>query len=71
MNWNENRKWNKNMNKVEVNRKKNLKLLNLNENWKQNKNMNKVKVNKMRTGKKKELLDEHLIGTGKRKQKYI
>ena len=33
--------------------------------------MNKVKVNKMRTGKKKELLDERLIGTGKRKQKYI
>ena len=30
------------------------------------------KVNKMRTGKEKKLLlVEHLIGTGKRKQKYI
>ena len=33
--------------------------------------MNKVKFNKMRTGKKKKLLVERLIGTGKRKQKYI
>ena len=32
--------------------------------------MNKVKVNKMRT-EKKILLVEHLIGTGKRKQKDI
>ena len=72
LNWNENWKQNKNMNKVKVNRKKNgLKLLNWNENWKWNKNMNKVKVNKMRTVKKEILLVEHLIGTGKRKQKYI
>ena len=28
-------------------------------------------VNKMRTGKKEILLVEHLIGTEKRKQKYI
>ena len=34
--------------------------------------MNKVKgVNKMRTGKKEILLVERLIGTEKRKQKYI
>ena len=33
--------------------------------------MNKVKVNKMRTVKKEILLAERLIGTGKRKQKYI
>ena len=60
------------MNKVKVNREKNgLKLLNWNENWKWNKNMNKVKVNKMRTVKKEILLVERLIGTGKRKQKYI
>ena len=61
------------MNKVKVNRKKNgLKLLNWKENWKQNKNMNKVKVNKNANCKKKEiLLVERLIGTGKRKQKYI
>ena len=31
--------------------------------------MNKVKVKKMRTEKKEILLVEHLIGTGKRKQK--
>ena len=61
------------MNKIKINKEKNcLKLLNWNENWKRNKNMNKIKgVNKMQTGKKEILLVERLIGTGKRKQKYI
>ena len=34
--------------------------------------MNKVKgVNKMQTGKKRNIIVERLIGTEKRKQKYI
>ena len=45
--------------------KKNLELLNWNEN-----NWLKVLI-KMRTGKKEILLVERLIGTEKRKQKYI
>ena len=58
------------MNKVKIEKKELLKLLNWNENWKRNWNMNKVKgVNKMR--KKEILLVERLIGTEKRKQKYI
>ena len=53
MNWNENWKWDKNMKKVKISMKKDLKLLNWNENWKQKKNMNKVKISMKKRAEKK------------------